>query len=902
MLVPSPVLTQLKAIFEKDTQADCVALVWPEVLHEPMMPHEVAGNQVSVVYCPSELAMRQELTQHRGSERLILLSRFDETHLAKDVLARLWRNEPQRISPWKTLQQLLKVHSIDPRLTKSGNRWLADSLLSCFDAYQNKISFGEVLDQENAWKALALGLLGYEEPTLDLPSLFQWSLKTDAAKAIQRMPTEARDNLSDWLQLALRGHSELIHRLLDQNHANELMAIGLVCSVLYHPDLSRLKIVEPHLLFQAQGRFTERFLGGQTIAPLVLREYGEEAVRSSEHLLRTHRAKLLGASFSKAEQTLASLDLLPATICSPVLPAGLAARLDRLAEHFKKAIDGKPLEPVREALISIKSHFLSTSTATREQIRRAEMALRLCEWLQSSGLEKLDVNSIIDSYLLEGGFVDWARSKIWAGDVHEGLSAVYQMLSRKVSAKRETQNHAFAQHLSVIARGDQLHKRFIPVENVLDRLLAPIAQNKQVLLLVLDGMSQAVYRELTEDLTQHNWIELENETTHGGACLLSALPTITKVSRCSLLSGRLCQGLAPDEKKAFANHPELKKLASSKFPPRLFHKSDLQQFGSGALASEVRAVIAGTEHRITALVVNAIDDQLSSNAQVALDWSIETVSLLRQILEAARESGRVIIITSDHGHVLDHDMAFSKPTIESGERYRTSPEPVVQGEIKVAGTRVVLEPQSVILPWSEKIRYTPKKLGYHGGGSLQEVIIPLGIFTSAADSNTMNGWKEIPRYLPNWWEIASSRPQTAILTASTVETKPSAKPKKQPTIALPMDDLFDGPAPTPAAHNLSWIEAITASTVFVTLKERAGRTAIREEQLIQLLTLLVKHNGQLMEPVLVQGLAIPQIRLRGFLASAQKLINVDGYPILSIDRDSGTVKLNIPSLKKQFEL
>jgi len=162
------------------------------------------------------------------------------------------------------------------------------------------------------------------------------------------MPKDARDNLSDWLQHALRAHSALVHRLLDQGHANELMAIGLVCSVLYHPDLSRLGIVEHHLLFQAQGRFTERFLGGQTIATPLLREYGEEAVRSSEQLLRTQGAKGLGASFSKAEQTLASLDLLPATICSNLLPSGLAVRFDQLAEHFKNALNGKPLEPVRE--------------------------------------------------------------------------------------------------------------------------------------------------------------------------------------------------------------------------------------------------------------------------------------------------------------------------------------------------------------------------------------------------------------------------------------------------------------------------------------------------------------------------------------------------------------------------
>lgn len=62
------------------------------------------------MYCISELAIREQLTQHKPDDnRLVILSAFDETHLAKDVLARLWDNEPKRISPWRTLQQLLRV-------------------------------------------------------------------------------------------------------------------------------------------------------------------------------------------------------------------------------------------------------------------------------------------------------------------------------------------------------------------------------------------------------------------------------------------------------------------------------------------------------------------------------------------------------------------------------------------------------------------------------------------------------------------------------------------------------------------------------------------------------------------------------------------------------------------------
>jgi hypothetical protein len=49
-------------------------------------------------------------------------------------------------------------------------------------------------------------------------------------------------------------------------------------------------------------------------------------------------------------------------------------------------------------------------------------------------------------------------------------------------------------------------------------------------------------------------------------------------------------------------------------------------------------------------------------------------------------------------------------------------------------------------------------------------------------------------------------------------------------------------------------------------------------------------------------LGLPEIRLNGLLAGVQKLLNVDGYPLLAIDRVSKTIRLDLASLKTQFEL
>jgi len=42
--------------------------------------------------------------------------------------------------------------------------------------------------------------------------------------------------------------------------------------------------------------------------------------------------------------------------------------------------------------------------------------------------------------------------------------------------------------------------------------------------------------------------------------------------------------------------------------------------------------------------------------------------------------------------------------------------------------------------------------------------------------------------------------------------------------------------------------------------------------------------------------------LRGLLAVAQRVLNIDGYPVLTRDAGSDTVELNRELLRRQFDL
>ena len=938
--LPGAIVNQLQAILQRDPSADRVALLWREPLQPAVQTRQIGTQTVKLVWCPSELAMREALVSHddpekpspenQSPERLVMLANLDQSQLGKDVVARLWKNEPQRISPWRTLEQLARVQTIDPRLTRH-HRWMADALLNSFDRFQGHIVFGEVLDQETAWQALAWGYLDYTEAKPELPALFRWSLQESAQRRVEALPESLREHLGLWLQPELPRTGEVVETLLREGHAHELLAVGLACSVMYASELEATEEMTAPVIYSGRGRFVERYLGGRKFSPDVLKTFGREALETAQSLLSEQGQKMISPSLSQAEQILASLDFMPVLGISPLLPGALMQRLDALAAALGKALEkGAKSALVAEAehaWANLQGHRLARETQRHDQMRRAEMALRLLRWL---GQGPADGNGtapqMLSQYISDGSFVDWARTQLWAGEDHEGLARVYSALSEAVTQRREQQNRIFARHLPAVARGDSLPPSLVPVERALETVVAPLlAEKKPALLLVLDGMNEAVYRELQEDLVAYGWIEVSEDADPPSRCLVSALPSATEFSRCSLLSGALTRGNAAQEKQAFAGHNKLRQLLSTRFPPLLLHKQDIQQPGSGGLAPEARARLAGTEHKLVGLVINAIDDQLSSSSQVVVHWNLQSIPMLRQVLEAAREGGRAVVITSDHGHVLDHDSQFAPTQVEThnGERYRGEGAVPSEQEVEVSGPRVLTASQRAVVPWSEKLRYTKSRnRGYHGGGSLQEVVIPLGIYISASDPAGMPGWRELPRRLPAWWQ---NEPQGNALEGSVAEALGEAGPKSgkagrktkkpaEPDVAMP--DLFaeevavqSAPVQEPEQRvsvepvgPRSWIDELFDSPVFEQSFRRAGRVPVTNEQIRRLLELLDQGKGSAMETQVAKQLAIPSIRLRGFLSAVQKILNVDGYPVLKTDRESRTVVLDKESLKLQFEL
>ncbi len=158
--------------------------------------------------------------------------------------------------------------------------------------------------------------------------------------------------------------------------------------------------------------------------------------------------------------------------------------------------------------------------------------------------------------------------------------------------------------------------------------------------------------------------------------------------------------------------------------PILFHNNRLTEPGGNELAANLRQELTSEKRKIIGVVVNAVDDHLLKGGQLNVPWDLKHIPVLEHLLYAARDAGRAVIMTADHGHLLDRQTIQRQPAdpTSAGDRYRSANGAPEANELMVSGSRVISG--KIIAPWSERVRYSMKKHGYHGGLTPQECVVP----------------------------------------------------------------------------------------------------------------------------------------------------------------------------------
>ena len=902
------VRAQVRSIREKARKARAIAISLPALDAAEPAPEtmRIGSEELPVFRSGSVLALRERLVDLADDgPPLVVLTDLPETELGHDLLARFAHRRVFCIEPWQLVKDRFRAVNVDPRLAKHHD-WVARALLDAEpEAGYPPVPSG-FLDAETAWRHLFNALVGTRRGERDPETLLGWALDDAPAERLGTLPDAVREGLTEAVEAsagrAARAIFDCAMRL-----GRRTVSVGLVARVLFDPDATG-----DERAAKARGKL-EALLGLNELDAELAHAWTEAAERVLQRRLSRTADSREPESRATRDPVLADADALLQELGatdlawrSGILRASLDQRLAGLARDLVAFVDGDDQETpsgLRGAASSVLDHALST-----DEPRRAagvEMALRLAGWLaarrRGHATSHGSFGEAARAYRSEGGFVDWARTRLWDGDSSPVLAEAYAVLARQADEARQQDNRAFARLVTNWPGSVSQDRSLLGVEAVLDRWIVPVARVQPVLLLVIDAMSLAVFRELERDLIWHGWVELVRKDTPQRPVVIAALPTVTEVSRTSLLCGTITRGNSAKEKDGFSAHVGLRSATTTAAPPILFHKGDLREAGAAGVSPRVLETIAEPDHRIVGVVINAVDDHLAKGDQVRVPWTVRHIRPLDELLEACRSSGRAVVLASDHGHVLERETELRAG--DGGERWRPATEAPSDDEVLLQGPRVVAEGGRLLAPWSERVRFGMKKNGYHGGASLQEVVLPLGVFALPETTAHLDGWREAAPEAPAWWQWrAETRSAPASDRSTPADERRAPAPVRRPPGRGQTGDLLEGLESEVPRPTETWIDRLIGTDLFAEQRKQAARTALPEERIRAILTALAARGGKLTGPALAESLGVPLFRLGGIVSALRRVLNVDGYAVLSVDESSETIELNRDLLDTQFGL
>lgn len=286
------------------------------------------------------------------------------------------------------------------------------------------------------------------------------------------------------------------------------------------------------------------------------------------------------------------------------------------------------------------------------------------------------------------------------------------------------------------------------------------------------------------------------------------------------------------------------------------------------------------------LVLNAVDESLDKGRQSGeASWKLDGVAYLKEVLDAAWAHERPVILTSDHGHILDHGAPVAAERAPHA-RYRTG-EPGA-GEVLVRGPRVLVDDHEAVLAVDEDIRYTARHAGYHGGAALAEVVIPVLVFLPSA-TLCPAGWQvfEPNLHAPAWWTGSTPAPAPAAQPARRDRRRPRTE---QDQALLSVEE---------ATSTASLGARVIATELFATQRSFV-RAAPAQEKVAALIDAVDAAGGKLPTSAAAEAVGEPVFRMSRFLTATTRLLNVDSYQVLKLSEEGRTVEINLSLLREQF--
>ncbi|WP_185260729.1 BREX-2 system phosphatase PglZ [Pseudarthrobacter sp. NBSH8] len=864
-----------------------------------------SGEPVHILPCVSSLAIRDALRNRASEEWLVILTDRPEEDLGAGILGHFANQRLQTPGAWEALKERFGADRLDRTLsTLKRGLPVAQGLLRITPDEGWPVAPGAVLSIDHAFGSVAERQLALQRGPVDALSVLDWTTRSDAADRMADLREFGGNELADavlqWLADCAGRASKPLLRLLLSGRTADAIPIGIALHVL--TGTAGRTPQDQQLTQLALARLEHLWAGsGEAVTPAMVATLGTVSRSVVEALLDDSARWQEGhGALQAADRLLGKIQASSLGRDSPLLPTGLTALLHRLSDTLR-SFPSSGIAAVEEAWARVEAHRLAYPPGGNPQDPRVgpfRAAVRLARWLNGDDRLPESFAAAVKLHAHEHAWVDAAYNDA-AGGVSdqllgEGLGAILRLTQQR----RHGHDRAFARLLAASTASDEgrttgrldgAGDRVWHLERLLPSVVLPLARAKNTLLLVLDGMSAASAAELASTVLHGNegWAEVIPAAAERRGSAVAVLPTLTNLSRTSLFSGELTSGGQSRELSGFAAVAKAGGIAHSV----LFHKAPLDSSRPGlALQDDIAVAIADQQTQLVACVLNTIDDALDKSDPAGTTWTPETIRHLRPLLSAAMAAGRTVVMTSDHGHIVERRRGELRAFGETSSARSRTPEPAAgDDEVLVQGRRVLAEGGRAVLAVDETLRYGPVKAGYHGGASPAEVVVP--VVTLVPGDNVPDGWKLAPSQEPLWWSVAASG--AAVRPASPAAGLTKAAKDNTPS----MLDNFDSPDPVPAAPGIG--AAVVSSGTFKAQKAIAGRLAVADNHVVALLDALAAVPGtRLVKETAAVVLQVAPARMDGAVAQLQKLLNVEGYGVLRVD--GSMLVLDARLLREQF--
>ncbi|MGI5232536.1 BREX-2 system phosphatase PglZ [Actinoallomurus sp. CA-142502] len=868
--------------------------------YDPVAPPEfttrIGADQLSVRVSDqtSVLGIVDAWQSHRASAGaddtavLVVTTGVDDELLGVDLRGHALERRVLSVDRGEIVKQRFGAADLDPRIRRES--WLIDALLDAEPAEGWRTapaagawrrSGGAVLTRDAAVRSLIQARLfaadAAPERSLDADTLLAWSRTPAGASRFAELPPAEREGLTAWLRETVGEAVTVLLTLAAAGRGTDAMALGVVGAVLTDPHASADAALAVGGLFAGvSARPDELRAFTAAVHGTLARWITEAETGRSGH--EAARARVM-AVLDRADELASGAGLSAALADDPFLPSALEERLRSLAA----ALSVSP-QAAEQALQRLTDHRLAGLYGDRCHVARMAVCLR--RWLATPLEVPESVAAGVREHLGSLGWVDRAKAVLWSGDPGGDpvVGQAYHAIFEQVRARRAELDRVFADRLATWTprASAQAPEGCLLIEEVLAQVAVPLAGVRAPLIVVLDGMSGAVATQLGEQLTRQGWIEA-TAAPGGRRAAVSMIPSVTTASRASLLSGKPVSGGQTLETEGFTTF-----WARHRHEALLVHKSDIPGAAGRRLAQPLLDALAGEQ--VVGVILNTIDDALDHGRQgPRIDWQVEDITHLVDLLAAARGAGRPVVLVSDHGHVLELGGSGSKPLDVPGaqsSRWRTGTP--VEGEVELSGARVLENAGRITVPWREDIRYTPRKAGYHGGASLAEMTVPVLVMLPGIDL-LPSGWTVLPpeKVTPAWW-TGRDAVQSAPLPSPT-----PARGRQQ------KETLFAVATPAPSTLGMK----VVGSPIYAEQKKYV-RKAPDAAQVAAVIDALAAADARL-SPAAVNSAAAeaggraprdPDL----FVTMLQRLLNVEGYLVLGLIDSGRTVELDVALLREQF--